>query len=56
MSEKLTCLDCGAVWESAPAVVVSAQAGGCLACGGRLVNKQSGREGEPEDAVTQPER
>ena len=36
-ADSLTCLDCGAVWHSAPAAHASARAGGCLVCGGRLL-------------------
>jgi hypothetical protein len=33
----LRCVECGAVWQSAPAVQVAAARGGCLTCGGELV-------------------
>ena len=35
--EPVRCVDCGAVWHSAPAAHASAMKGGCLLCGGRLV-------------------
>jgi hypothetical protein len=34
----LECVECGAVWQSAPAAQASAMHGGCLRCGGRLVS------------------
>lgn len=33
----LRCVECGAVWQSAPAARVAAAHGGCLTCGGELV-------------------
>jgi hypothetical protein len=35
--EPLACLNCGAVWHSAPAARAAAANGGCLVCGGKLV-------------------
>jgi hypothetical protein len=35
--EPIECVDCGAVWHSAPAAHASAVSGGCLVCGGKLV-------------------
>ena len=42
----LRCLQCGAVWRSAPAAQVAAARGGCLRCGGELVEAA---ETEPDE-------
>lgn len=50
----LRCLQCGAVWQSAPAAQVAAARGGCLRCGGELVD-----DSQPDDQdrdQDQPER
>jgi predicted nucleic acid-binding Zn-ribbon protein len=42
----LRCVQCGAVWRSAPAAQVAAARGGCLRCGGELVELA---EAEPDE-------
>ena len=46
----LRCVECGAVWQSAPAARVAAAHGGCLTCGGKLVPEpdEAPPRGEPE--------
>jgi predicted nucleic acid-binding Zn-ribbon protein len=46
----LKCLDCGAVWQSAPAAQVAAARGGCLRCGGELVAVSEAEADERDEA------
>jgi predicted nucleic acid-binding Zn-ribbon protein len=50
----LRCVDCGTVWQSAPAARVAAAHGGCLTCGGELVPVRDDDAGGGEDEEAGP--
>jgi hypothetical protein len=49
MAEALRCAQCGALWLSAAAAAASAQAGGCLGCGGDLILEPAPASSENDD-------